>query len=57
VQFAQVRRYMPPRSSDWRSPNFHGGTDRSDQSGIGLAWCPLLMLKLFPFDHPVMMPP
>jgi hypothetical protein len=46
---------MPPRSSDWRSPNFHGGTDRGDQSGIGLASLPMLAPKLFPFDHPVMM--
>src|SRR5690242_17815410 len=35
-QRCNLRSYMPPRSSDWRSPNFHGGTDRGDQSGTGL---------------------
>jgi len=47
--------YRPPRSSDWRSPSFHVGTDCRDQSGIGLAALPVLAPKLFPFDHPVML--
>jgi len=45
---------MLPRSSDWRSPSFHVGTDRGDQSGTGLAPLPMLAPKLFPFAHPVM---
>jgi hypothetical protein len=55
LQFAQVKRYMPPRSSDTRSPNFHGGTDRGDQSGTGLTSLPALAPKLCPFEIPVMM--
>ncbi len=44
---------MLPRSSLRRSPNFHGGTDRGDQSGTGLTAWPLLMPKLLPFEYPV----
>jgi hypothetical protein len=47
-------RYMPPRSSLTRSPNFHGGTDRGDQSGTGLTELFALAPKLFPLLHPVM---
>jgi hypothetical protein len=49
--------YRPPRSSLTRSPNFHGGTDRGDQSGIGLTalatLAPKLLLPLneFPFEN------
>jgi hypothetical protein len=46
---------MPPRSSLTRSPNFHGGTDRGDQSGTGLTELLALAPKLFPLLNPAMM--
>lgn len=52
---ANCAAYMPPRSSLTRSPNFHGGTDRGDQSGIGRTELFALPPKLCPQDHPVMM--
>jgi hypothetical protein len=49
---------MPPRSSDWRSPNFHAGTGHlmapPPMALPTLAPKLLLPLKLFPFAHPVM---
>jgi hypothetical protein len=46
---------MLPRSSLSRSPNFHVGTDRGDQSGIGMTALLALAPKLFPLLNPVMM--
>ena len=46
--------YRPPRSSLRRSPNFHVGTDRGDQSGTGLTSWLLPLPKLCPLLHPVM---